>query len=388
MNRARTRLLPLLAATLAAGLTGVALAPALAAHVADEPAPPTWSVEPSNAEGSDERESLAYAIDPGTQIRDYVAISNFGATSQTFVLYATDATNDFETGAFGLLPAIDQPTGLGSWITLDIAEVELAPGERAVVPFTALVPSDATPGDHTAGVIASVRTESTDQEGEAIILDQRVAARVYLRVSGDEVAAVEVTGLRSGFSPSWNPLGGGVADVEYAVSNTGNVRMDVGQQIIIRGPFGIELARLEGEDVVNLLPGQAQHVVVESDAIPPLLLLWSSVTLTPSAPTDRVAQSAEQNANGQPVEPRPELKYEEFSAETLTAAISWTLLGVVVVAMLLIWLAVRYVSVTRQRMFDAIDGAAAEAREAALREGESPVTDGGAARERTREPVS
>lgn len=351
----RTIQLALPAFTLA--LLAIGATPALAApagSAADTPSP-TWSVEPSDAAGGDERAAFAYAIDPGTQIIDYVAISNFGTETTTFDLYATDATNDFETGAFSLLPAADSAVDLGSWITVDQNEIEIAPGARAVVPITVLIPSDATPGDHTAGVIASV----TARSDEGVAIEQRVAARVYLRVSGDVAASVEATGLTSGYSPPWNPFGGGDSTVDYAVTNTGNVRVDVTQTVVVRAPFGIELARLTGDEVINLLPGQSQRVSLRALGIPPVLLLWSTVTLEPGAPTDRVPESAEQDAAGQPVPPREEIDYPLTVAESLSGAVSWTLLALIVVVGFLVWLGIRYVAVTRQRMFDAIDEATA-----------------------------
>ena len=369
------------AAVLAAGLLIALPASALTAARAEDPI--TWSVEPSNAAGDVARETLAYAVDPGTQITDYVAVSNFGEAPVTFDLYATDALNDFETGAFGLLTSDVAPSDVGAWITVSSDEVEVAPGQRAVVPFTLLVPSDAAPGDHTAGIIASVTSEADGEDGQAIALEQRVASRVYLRVSGDPEAAVEATGLTSGYSPSWNPFGGGTAGADFAVTNTGNVRVDVDQEVVVRGPFGIELGVLHGEPVLNLLPGQSAHVHLETEGVPPLALLWTSVELSPSDPTDRIEQSAEQDAAGNPVEPREDLDidYQVARAETLTGAFSWTLLLVIVASIALIVLVVRYIRATRERFFEAID----EAREEVRRDAETaPDADA----DRLREPTA
>lgn len=361
----------LLLATLlvvAPALTALAAPVSRGAHVADPPAI-TWSVEPTDAAGVSGRASFAYAVDPGTQINDYLGVSNFGDATTTFKLYATDAINDFETGAFGLFPAVEDPTDVGSWITLAQDSVTVAPGQRVIVPITTLVPSDATPGDHTAGVIASFTTETTGDDGAAVALEQRVAARVYLRVSGDPIASVEATGLVGGFTPEWNPFGGGTGGIDYAVTNTGNVRVDVGQKVVLTGPFGIPLGSIEPDDVVNLLPGQSAHVHAELHGVAPLLLLFGAVTLTPGAPTDTVAQSEEQTADGSPAEPRPAPDYRPVTATTMTGAVSWTLLLVVIVLVVLFWLAVRYVRVTRERMYEAIDEATERAQREALEAG-------------------
>jgi len=366
------------AALLAAALAfGAGLGPAAAAPLADDPPPVTWAVEPAGQAGSDDRAAFAYAVDAGTEIRDWVAISNFAGGTATFSVYATDAVTDFETGAFGLKPQTESATDLGSWITTDVEEITLEVGESAVVPFRILVPSDATPGDHAAGIIASVTVASTDENGQNIALEQRVAARVYVRISGLPIAAVEATGLVAGYTPEWNPFGGGTAAVDFAVTNTGNVRVDVAQDIVVRGPFGIELAVLHADPVPNLLPGQAKHVRVETAGIPPVLLLWGIVTLTPTEPTDTIEESGgERTAIGEEAPPRPEVEYIPVTAETITGAVSWTLLALIVLVLALIWFVIRYISITRERMFDAIDEAEAQARERALRE------------QQEREPVS
>ncbi len=364
--------------------TALVAAPALTAFAAssyrgasvEDPSPITWSVEPTDANGLGDRAAFAYAVDPGTQINDFVGISNFGDTPTTFEIYATDAINDFETGGFGLFPADQEPEDAGSWITISDSSVTVNPGERAVVAFTTLVPSDATPGDHTAGVIASFTTGSTDDGGAAVALEQRVAARVYLRVSGEPIARVEATGLVGGYTPEWNPFGGGTGGFDYAVANTGNVRVDVGQKVVFTGPFGIPFGSIKPAEVVNLLPGQSTHVYAETTGIAPLLLLFGTVTLTPGPPTDTVAQSSERKADGSPADPRPPVDYEPTKADTFTGAVSWTLMLLILVTIVLIWLAVRYVRVTRQRMYDAIDEATERARRDAL-EAAPTVASGG-----------
>src|SRR5476651_340969 len=199
---------------LATALTlGLALAPVLSASAAD--APPknpviTWSVQASGATGNDGHLSFAYGVNPGTEIDDFVAVSNRGTTTQTFNIYGTDAINQFDSGAFSLLPAAQKPRDVGSWIRTKTSKITIPAGQTAIIPFQILVPSDATPGDHTGGVIASV-TSAAPGKKSGVGIDQRVAARVYMRVSGQPIAKVVATGVVAGFTPAWNPFGGGGA---------------------------------------------------------------------------------------------------------------------------------------------------------------------------------
>jgi hypothetical protein len=351
------------AIALTLGLIPVMAGPA---HAADSNPAITWSVTPSAATGKDGRASFSYSVKSGVEITDYVAISNQGTTSTTFNLYATDAINDPKNGAFSLLPSNKPPVDLGAWATMPVKKVTVAPGTQARVPVTILVPSDATPGDHTAGIIASIYKLGPKTHGRQIRLEERVAARVYLHVAGAVAASVAATGLTSGFAPSLNPFGGGDASINYSVKNTGNLRVDVLQKATITGPFGIVLAHATGSPIRNVLPGQSVQEQLRAPGIPPLLLLWSTVRLTTESPTD-TTQAASTFSDAGTVAPVLEVpKYPTFSSDSLTGAVPWMLLLVIAVIAAGIWVLVRYLGASRDRVYLAIDAAASEAREKAL----------------------
>lgn len=340
----------------------------------------TWSVEPvPTSEGV--RRTFDYKVDPGTQIVDSVLITNSGPTAADFLIYATDATNELETGAFGLLKRDQKPVDIGSWITTASDKLTIQPGQQATVPFNLLVPSDAAPGDHVAGIVAAVLTTGT-QDGAAVTLEQRVGARVYLKVSGVPDVGVEATGLVSSYSPELNPFAPGTLAVTYDVKNTGNLRLDVNQKIAIAGPFGIPLGEYTPEPVSNLLPRQTVRIRAQVPAIVALLLAWSTVTLTPgdvgsaAAPGDPTSTPT---ATAQPTETptatpsasavvtdQDVVDFIPVSATVTTLAVSWTLLAIVILVIAAIFLVRRYVIGTRERFYDAIEEASAAAREEAL----------------------
>lgn len=389
------RLRTLAASLLLAVAAPLALVPGVAASAA--PSAPhaasdgqiTWSVEPVPTSAG-RRTRFEYEIDPGTQITDAVVIANRGETPADFVVYATDAVNDPETGAFGLLPSDAEPSDAGAWVTAASEAISLQPGTEATVPFTVIVPSDATPGDHVAGIVAAVLTEG-EQDGAAVLLEQRVGARIYLDVSGARVPELEVTAVTSAFSASWNPFAPGDLEVAYTVRNSGNVRLDASQQVTISGPLGIPLGAAAPAAVRELLPGQSVRVIADVPSVFAALLAWSDITVTPgvvgSAGEDP-AGADDPEATSSPVAsetPTPdatpgttgdadtvvdasavgETEFEAVHGSGFTLALSWTLLALVLLVVLLVWLAARYVSVTRERMYLAIDEAAATAREEA-----------------------
>jgi Bacterial protein of unknown function (DUF916) len=347
----------------------------------------TWSVEPApTAEGN--RRSFDFSVDPGTQIVDSVRITNSGAATADFELYATDAINELDTGAFGLLERKVKPTDVGAWITLDKQKLTIEPGQQATVPFNLLVPSDAAPGDHVAGIVASVITQG-ESDGQAVTLEQRVGARVYLKVSGVPTVGVEASGLVSSFTPSLNPFAPGELTITYDVKNTGNLRLDVKQKIQIAGPLGIPLGEIKPETLKEVLPRQSIRVNVTVPAVAALALAWSTITLTPvatAAPEKLDSDEPEATPSPTPtptptptpsptVTPAPtgastdELTdFPIYSSTVVTLAVSWTFLVLFIVVVAAVYFIRRYILASRERVYLAIDEAVAAAKEEAARE--------------------
>ena len=347
----------------------------------------TWSIAPSpTAKGA--RSLFDYAVGPGTQIVDSVDVTNSSAVPAEFLIYATDAINEQATGAFSLLKRDVKPTDLGSWVTTKSDRVTIQPKTKATIPFNLLIPSDATPGDHVAGIVASVLSTGTSK-GSTVTLEQRVGTRMYLTVSGERVPGVSVAGVTSGFSASLNPFAPGDMTVGYDVRNSGNTRLDVTNTVSIAGPFGIPLGTFAPKPLTNLLPRQTVHYEAKVPGVIALLLAWSTVTVSPgevgtagkkpgsqmqspsATPSASAAakSSAVPSAASTPAAASNAAKaggYTPVSSTVMAAAISWSAIAsfvLVFAAAFLIW---RYVTGTRERFYQAIDEAFVSAREDAL----------------------
>lgn len=377
-----------LLALVVAGSSLILSSSAFAAHSVDGEI--TWSVEPApTPEG--QRRAFEYDVDPGVQISDSVVITNSGETPADFILYATDAINEPDTGAFGLLARDIAPGDVGGWITLAEETLTLQPGTQAIVPFNLLVPSDAPPGEHVAGIVASVLTIGENADGAAVTLEQRVGARVYLTVSGAVEPGLELAGVTSSYTPSLNPFAPGGLTVSFDLRNTGNQRLDVTPTVNVTGIFGIPLGTLELDPVSELLPRQTVRMVAELPAIAALALVFSEVTAVPgsvgsgvdptvdAAETDSTATPAPTSTpTGEPTaEPTPTSTdaivetetgptFEPVSQTSPGFAVSWTLLALLVLIAAVIFLIVRYIGGTRERFYLAIDEAAENARREAL----------------------
>ncbi|WP_309619296.1 hypothetical protein, partial [Salinibacterium sp.] len=153
------------------------------------------------------------------------------------------------------------------------------------------------------------------------------------------------------------------------------------------------------EPISNILPRQTVRVTSQVPAVAALLLAWSSVTLVPgaigtagtpvddgaddsgSAPTETpdaaaAPAAADPAATADPavaaaadapvVETRETVEFVPVTSSAFSLAVSWTLLAVIVFLILAIFLVYRYVTGTRDRLYDAIDEAAEAARNDAL----------------------
>ncbi|MGO1183088.1 MAG: WxL protein peptidoglycan domain-containing protein [Micrococcaceae bacterium] len=299
------------------------LTPALEADQAD-----TASEEP--------RVSFRASVDPGGSVEDAVTLTNFSATEATFTLQAADGVVS-ESGAFDILRPGEENTGAGQWIELEQTEVTVPADGEVTVPFTLTVPENATPGDHPAGIAASVSSGSEDD----VAMVSRVGTRIHLRVTGDLAPTLAIGGPEVDYQQNWNPFAPGTATITWQVANEGNVRLGAQQSLESTGPLGLAGATAEVEPIREVLPGGQAQVSVEQ-RVWPLFGLTSRVTATPA-----VVGEDEIDA---------ELSTAE--AQSTTAAIPLPqLILLVLLALVIWWLATR--KKRAQKKFDAAVAAAA-----------------------------
>ncbi len=257
-----------------------------------------WTITPEGANdpnAASTRGELSYVGERGSVITDGVTVFNLGNEVLTFHVYPTDAVNG-DDGAFSLLPATEQSTDVGTWVTIEQEYVTLEPGMASTIPITIAIPDDAAPGDHVGGVVASSATAGATDDGTVIGLDRGVGTRLYVRVPGPLRPELAVEGLTVDHDASSNPLRG-ATDVSFQIHNRGNVRLSGTHQLTAAGPFGV--ARQVGEEVVfaDILPGQSISVTTRADDMPTLGWLSAEVELTANgsdgeAASDRASTTA------------------------------------------------------------------------------------------------
>ncbi|MBD8080081.1 DUF916 domain-containing protein [Cellulosimicrobium arenosum] len=221
---------------------------------------------PATDDDDPDRANFAYAVEPGQSVQDAVVVTNDSTVPLHLGVYGTDAFTT-TSGNLDLLPAGDEPVDLGSWLTLDVAGLDLEPGQSVEVPFTLQVPDDASPGDHSGGVVTSLVQA---QEGSTLTYDRRLALRVHARVAGALAPALEVSDVELVHHGSVDPLATSTATLRYTVTNTGNARVVALERGEVTGPAGWARRGTGPTALPELLPGSSLEREVTVAGVRPL----------------------------------------------------------------------------------------------------------------------
>lgn len=338
----------LLVATAIATALASASAPALAADTDESGEQPTvrWSVTPADENGPDGRTAVELDVDPGETVSDHFAVRNVSDDEVTFQLTAADGFYT-RTGRFDILPADQESVGSGTWISIP-DEVTVAPGGTAVVPFEITVPETAEPGDHAAGITASVLSVQTGEGGTNVGVESRVGFRVLTRVTGEIAPAAAVTDVATSYALSWNPFRPGEITVTFDVVNEGNTRL-IAEGAVEAGGSSVEFPAEDGIRQ-ELLPGDTRTLTAVVDDVWPLFVVPTTVTLAPIV----VTMDGESSTLTPVVETVP------------VGAVPWPQLIILAGLVLVIWAVLRGRARSRRR----VEALVAEAREAGRREAE------------------
>ncbi len=273
----RQRLAALAAAL---GLVAATVVPT-AASAAEEPGAPAvrWAVTPADESGSDDRFSIQHALDAGESVTDFISVQNLGVEEAAFSLSAADGFTT-RSGRFDMLASDKESVDAGTWVEI-ADEVTIAGGDSSVVPFTITVPEQAEPGDHPAGVAASVITTQSSGDGASLGVESRVGVKLITRVKGELTPALEVSGVEATYHGTWNPLSPGEVTATFELTNAGNTRLTVAG--IASAGTGEIAFPADGDPVGDLLPGDTREVTVAIDGTWPTFYAPGELVVTPAA---------------------------------------------------------------------------------------------------------
>ena len=235
----------------------------------------SWSVSPADETAPDGRSWVELELEPGQSATEHLAVRNLGDREVTFAVKGADGYFT-PTGRFNMLPSSEKSVDAGTWLTVASA-VTVPAGGTVVVPFEVEVPSDATPGDHAAGIAASLLSQGSD-DGARVAVESRVGFRVMVRVDGEVTPqlGVEASGI---YITDWNPFDPGAIMLSTTLTNTGNVRL--------RADATAENGRSaddadEAAGPTELLPGDVRSHEIRVAGVWPIGIVTVPVTVTRS----------------------------------------------------------------------------------------------------------
>ncbi|GAA0481701.1 hypothetical protein Ade02nite_57220 [Paractinoplanes deccanensis] len=245
-----------------------------AAPVVAAPASVTWTVQPATKAGPDGRRWIERTLHPGATVTEHLAVRNFGDTTAVFALKAADGYLT-DKGRFTMLPSGRPSVDGGTWIAVQDT-VTVGPKQTKVVPFTITVPAKATPGDHPAGIAATI----AGRQG-TVQVESRVGFRVLLRASGTLHSSTAASSLKARYERSWNPFRAGAVTLTYAAANTGNVRLPVQARVSASSLLGHSTTTAE---IGELLPGGTTTASSRVEGVWGIGRVSTTVTLSEGTP--------------------------------------------------------------------------------------------------------
>ncbi|HSY14350.1 MAG TPA: DUF916 domain-containing protein [Jatrophihabitantaceae bacterium] len=299
-------------------------APASAAAAATAASAPkvTFGLGPASATKLDGRPYFTFESSPGGVAEDHVAIENLSAQPLPLNIYATDAENA-PNGALSYAARSAKVVDAGAWIAIGTpggaSTITVPAQSKIILPIELKVPDNASPGDHAAAIIVSLTSAVKNKKGELVNFEQRVADRVFIRVSGPIHAALAVQGLRATYHGTLNPIGQGSVTVTYTVKNTGNIDLGGKQKLQLSGLLGSSGKAPVLADVPLLLPGGSASLSIKIGRVWPELLMHAKVSVTPTVLAGTV---------------NPAVALASASASFW--AIPWTLLAIIVIILAVI----------------------------------------------------
>jgi len=149
-----------------------------------------------------------------------------------------------------------------------------------ILPVLLHVPANASPGDHVGAVIVSI-TGLARGKNQKLKLEQRIATKVIIRVSGPLHPRLSIQNLRASYSGHLDPFASGTVTVSYTVRNTGNALLGASQKVTVHGLLGSS-AEARGLPVIPLLlPGGSYTVRTRLSGVPPEIAVTASIRLNP-----------------------------------------------------------------------------------------------------------
>lgn len=150
---------------------------------------------------------------------------------------------------------------LTNWIVLGNPSITVPRGGAVDVPFSIVVPKDASPGGHYAAILIGTTPQGGGDEGSHVGVSSYISALIFVSVSGDIQEAGNIQEFSVDKPLYQNP------DVNFTIrfTNTGDVHLRPAGYVTIYNAFGKERGSVgvnEGNDLGYVLPSSTRQFVV------------------------------------------------------------------------------------------------------------------------------
>ena len=189
---------------------------------------------------------------PGETQVHKMGVTNLSSQTQTYYLFTRDIVGVEGAGVPIFADENQEKTGyeMTEWVSLDVEEITLAPGEEREITVTIAVPQNATPCSHFGAVFVSMEPPRLRSTGAAV--GYEVANIISLRVAGE---CVEDAQIRS-FSTGNFIYGKPVIDFSARLENKGTTLVRPIGPLEIHNMFGKKVAMLTmNESKSGIFPG-------------------------------------------------------------------------------------------------------------------------------------
>lgn len=191
------------------------------------------------------------SLEPGTEERVELLVTNRLGEDREFEFTIEDAAGSQDPDQAVILLGDDRgPYSLKDYIILEEESIFLRHGERARVPVTISVPSDAEPGGLYGSVLVSTKSTTPSGDGDrtntaSSVLVTRIGTLFFITVPGDIEAEAKLT--RFATIPEKNFFSEGPIRFGLWFENSGSVHLNPFGKIEIRNAFGQVVGSIESE---------------------------------------------------------------------------------------------------------------------------------------------
>jgi hypothetical protein len=192
------------------------------------------------------------AAEPGEKKEYTIGVTNLSSVTQTYFVFTRDIIGVQSGGVPIYAEEGAEKTGyeLTQWVTLDVEEITVEPGQEFPVGVVIDVPEFATPGSHFGGVFISMTPPKLRSTGAAV--GYQVANIISIRVAGDAVVNAQIRQ----FSTGNYIYGESKVDFNARIENKGTVLVRPIGPLEIYNMFGKRVALLTfNESKAAVFPG-------------------------------------------------------------------------------------------------------------------------------------